>query len=397
MAATPLTPHLTYSGGYRSIPETRGNVFDEIEEHAKAEKPKAQTLLETASHALQSLTRPRTTQAAAYTELTDEHTYTCSDDARISFREENVFDQIRKFSKKAKTKGPSLLETATHAFTSWGRPHIAPAAASTALETDKKVVRFIDERGLPLTTTSTPDSFDDVTQFLFQRNVKQATNHIVKHGKGLDDPDLFVALGQGRYIAVLKAVWSERDHEKRLAWLKASADKHSLLMCERAVSELSCFLRRAEAAATPMDFEALLRKIYNVVLPYLQVGIARLKIDHKISGAYLLVKPETVRIIYLVSIDNLLKTRVGLSAKIIGENADRMKATHYERCLILYRALRPERFSLPAAWIKPSHSGIDTGPIIERIITEKITIAEAAAADGRRFLAEMGRPLLGRS
>jgi hypothetical protein len=81
---------------------------------------------------------------------------------------------------------------------------------------------------------------DDILGFCTLRNNRLGVDRIIQAGmaEGLSkEKDLLGYLESSDYISVLKAVWSERDKERRLTWLREHSSIHAPLMFEQALAE----------------------------------------------------------------------------------------------------------------------------------------------------------------
>jgi hypothetical protein len=85
---------------------------------------------------------------------------------------------------------------------------------------------------------SSCDVSNDIVAFCSKRNTFDVAITNGAHVAGLANPDeLQACLQNGEYIPVLKAIWSERDLERRVSWLRQYSSLHAPLMFELAMAE----------------------------------------------------------------------------------------------------------------------------------------------------------------
>jgi hypothetical protein len=105
---------------------------------------------------------------------------------------------------------------------------------STEFKLDKDVV--VEEQGNSVSFTNPKD----VVSFTSVQLVPEQLAKAIEGYKGLSDPaKADEALKAGNYIEVLKYLWSEKDHKKRLDWLKQkTSESHPVLLYEYAIETL---------------------------------------------------------------------------------------------------------------------------------------------------------------
>lgn len=148
----------------------------------------------------------------------------------------------------------------------------------------------------------------------------QAVNHIIKQGKqeGLSNSKaLNENLKSSQYIPVLNAIWSERDKNRRLEWLRShESEMHAPLMFEQAITEFV--------------IKPTVETIIQISIPLIKAASFRVVQDSKCStdpSVFNGDAAQRMEMTYLTSLNT--QTEIHINKKlvtIISENEDAIKS-----------------------------------------------------------------------
>ncbi|MCI0382360.1 MAG: hypothetical protein L0207_04850 [Chlamydiae bacterium] len=181
----------------------------------------------------------------------------------------------------------------------------------------------------------------DVVSFCEKQLNPTEADKIIKEGKGLSNSaEIEKNLKESRYIPVLKALWSEKDKEKRLEWLKSHSKLHAPLMFEQAIAE---FVNYPTVEA-----------IHSISMPLIKAATFRVLQDSKCSrdpSVFNGDAPGRVAETYMKILENQVQKHLKKSLADIGNEKKEMLASFIRSKLIEIIKQSKEKELPDPSWI----------------------------------------------
>jgi hypothetical protein len=140
----------------------------------------------------------------------------------------------------------------------------------------------------------------------------KSVKDILKNNNGLDSPELSKNLREASYIKVFKAIWSEKNKERRLDFLRNNAGLHAPLLFELGMAEVAKELPKVQKDYNDEAMKEKIREAVAVAMSYFTAASKRVfqdalaVNDHSLEDAGLV-----MFMIYNKGLSDLLNNRTG--------------------------------------------------------------------------------------
>ncbi|MEM1282154.1 MAG: hypothetical protein AAGG81_01230 [Chlamydiota bacterium] len=233
------------------------------------------------------------------------------------------------------------------------------------MEETPKLVDEVDTKAITEKRGTQEESLDDIVIFAFQRNHPEEMKKFMLQHNGMKDLDgLERNLSEQDYIAILTALWSEQDGDKRLMWLREKQiDNHPILLMELAV----------EIMKQNPSLEH-----FQEALFLLELGRFRTELDAVcITDSSAAVAGQSLYSVYAKAVASEVRENPALTRELIDSPQDLLNKEILEKLLIALKRTRLELDSLPSPEWVSSHA-------LQKLLVEKDIILEPSQCHKKR-------------
>jgi hypothetical protein len=224
------------------------------------------------------------------------------------------------------------------------------------IEEAPKLVDEVDTEAITKKADSSDESLEDVVIFTFQRNHPEEMQKYLLQYNGMKDLNaLEQNLKEQDYIAILTALWSEQDPDKRLMWLREKQiGSHPILLFELAVEVM-------KQAPTMENFEE--------ALYLLELGRYRTEIDAVcITDVSASAAGQSLYSIYAKAISEEVIESPALVKALVETPQNDLSEGVLERLLLALKRIRVELTELP------SHDWVSDHALQKLFVNTDITL-----------------------